>query len=111
MYQVTALVSNSGYLPTFVCNEAKNLRTDRPLKASVRVDGELLSGQAECELGHLEGFSAMDDTMVCGDFYGQARTAPAKKQLCYVVKAQPGTPFTLTVHSPKAGRVEATVTL
>lgn len=111
VYRVTALVSNSGYLPTFVCDEAKNLRTDRPLKATVRVAGELLAGQAETELGHLEGFSAKDDTMVCGDFYDQAKTAPTRKQLCYVVKAQPGTPFTLTVHSPRVGRVEATITL
>lgn len=111
VYQVTALVSNTGYLPTFVCDEARHLGTDHPLTATVRVEGELLSGETECRLGHLEGFSAMDDTMVAGDFYDMAKTQPTKKQLVYVVKADKGTPFTLTVHSPRVGRVEATVTL
>lgn len=110
VYQVTALVANQGYLPTFLTNEAKSLKVDQPLVARVSTEGQLLTGKAEQQIGHLEGFSAMNDSYLVGSLR-QKRTEPLKQQLVYVVKAQPGTEFTLSVSGAKAGCAECTIRL
>ncbi len=110
VYKVTALVRNSGYLPTFVCNEAKRLKVDQPLNAVLTHSGQLLSGKVEEKIGHLEGFSGVDSSYG----YNLIRTknhAPFRKELTWILKAEAGSSVKLSISNAKSGCVEAEVTL
>ncbi len=110
IYKVTALVRNAGYLPTFVCNEAKKIKVDQPLMAVLKTDAELLSGKAEEEIGHLEGFSGVDSSYG----FNMIRTknhAPFIKELSWIVKAAAGTSVKLSVSNAKSGSASAEIVL
>jgi len=110
VYTVTAKVRNAGYLPTFICNEAKRLKVDQPLMATLSTEAELLSGKAEEAMGHLEGFSGVDSSYG----YNMIRTKnhdPFVKELKWIVKAAAGTSVKLSVGNAKCGNVSAEITL
>ena len=110
VYKVTALVRNAGYLPTFVCNEAKKLKVDQPLLAVLDTKATFLSGKAEDEIGHLEGFSGVDSSYG----FNMIRTknhAPFIKELSWILKAPAGTAVKLTVSNAKSGSASAEIKL
>ena len=110
VYKVTALVRNAGYLPTFVCNEAKKLKVDQPLLAVLDTEATFLSGKAEDEIGHLEGFSGVDSSYG----FNMIRTknhAPFIKELSWILKAPAGTAVKLTVSNAKSGSASAEIKL
>lgn len=110
VYTISAKVRNSGYLPSFICNEAKRLKVDQPLMAILSTDAELLSGKAEEKMGHLEGFSGVDSSYG----YNMIRTKnhdPFVKELKWIVKAAAGTSVKLTVGNAKSGSVSAEIKL
>lgn len=116
IYKVTALVRNAGYLPTFVCNEAKTLGVDDPLTAKLETAGVLLSGEAEGKIGHLEGFSGVKALELDSSSYkyGNAKAFHQEefvKELTWVVKAPAGTEVSLTVSGKKCGSKTASITL
>ena len=110
VYKVVSKVSNAGYLPTFVCNEAKRLKVDQPLKVEVKVDGEIVVGKAEDTLGHLEGFSGVN-SKYHWDGIATFKHAPFTVANEWIVKAEEGKEFTLTLTGAKAGTTTATVVL
>ena len=110
VYKVSAKVSNAGYLPTFVCNEAKRLKVDQPLTVTAAVDGEIISGKAEDTLGHLEGFSGVNSSYHW-DGIATFKHAPFTVAQQWIVKAAEGSEFTLTVTGAKAGTVKANIVL
>ena len=110
VYKVTAQVSNIGYLPTFVCNEAKKLKIDQPVKIEAIVDGEIFIGKQNDTLGHIEGFSGVNSA------YGYKNIDTRKhdaftKAITWAVKAKAGTQFTINVSGVKAGQTSASITL
>lgn len=110
VYKVTALVRNAGYLPTFVCNEAKKLKVDQPLLAVLDTEAVFLSGKAEDEIGHLEGFSGVDSSYG----FNMIRTKnhdPFIKELTWILKAPAGTAVKLTVSNAKSGSASAEIKL
>lgn len=110
VYKVTALVRNAGYLPTFICNSAKKLKVDKPLHVSLETEAELLSGKAEDDIGHLEGFSGVSSSYG----FNMIRTknhAPFLKELSWIVKAPAGTSVKLTIGNPKSGSASAEIKL
>ncbi len=109
-FKVTALVSNEGYLPTFVCNEAKRLKVDKELKVDVDYYGEFIIGKKNFKLGHLEGFSGINGTYIQGAIHTFDH-APFKKKIEWVVKGEAGDAFTISISGEKAGKVAATVKL
>ena len=110
VYKVIAKVSNTGYLPTFVTNEAKRLKVDKELTVKLDVDGQLVTGKAVDTLGHLEGFSGVKSSY-SWDNITTRRHDPFTKVVTWVVKAAAGTELTVTVSGPKAGVAKATVVL
>jgi len=110
VYKVVATVSNIGYLPTFVCNEAKRLKVDQTLKATLAVDGELVTGKTVTDMGHLEGFSGVNSAY-SWDNINTFKHDPFTKAVTWVVKAEAGTELTVTVSGAKAGTAAATVVL
>ncbi len=115
VYQITAVVRNAGYLPTFVCNEAKTLRVDRPLKAKLTLDGTILTDTPE-EIGHLEGFSGVKSYKLNNNSYGYSNVKAYYqpeylKKLSWMVAAPAGTSVSLWVGNDKSGSVSASITL
>ncbi|MDD6187405.1 MAG: M14 family metallopeptidase [Oscillospiraceae bacterium] len=110
VYKVTAVVSNVGYLPTFVCNEAKRLKVDKELVIKADTDGEIIIGKSVRSFGHLEGFSGINAGYVQGGV-NTFKHDPFTKKTEYVVKAKEGSEFTLTVSGVKAGSVCRTIKL
>ncbi len=110
VYKITAKVSNTGYLPTFVTNEAKRLKVDKELTINLAVDGTVVMGKATDSLGHLEGFSGVKSSYSWDNITTPAH-APFTKVVEWVVAAKEGTEVTVTVSGPKAGCAKATVVL
>ncbi len=110
VYKITAKVSNTGYLPTFVTNEAKRLKVDKELTINLAVDGTVVMGKATDTLGHLEGFSGVKSSYSWDNITTPAH-APFTKVVEWVVAAKEGTEVTVTVSGPKAGNAKATVVL
>ncbi len=105
-FKVEALVSNTGYLPSFVCNEAKRLRVDKELKVKATVNGEFISGKDEFKMGHLEGFSGVNGTYIQGAIH-TFKHDPFCKKLTWLVKAEDGEKFTLDISADKTGSFHA----
>jgi len=110
IYQVSVMAANVGYMPTYVCQEAKKLKVDKSLLMKVNVDGTLLMGDAVSEIGHLEGFSGIN-TFYNYDNIITAEHDPTKKVFTYMVAAKPGSEFTVWVGNDKSGSASKTVTL
>ncbi|MBQ4638292.1 MAG: zinc carboxypeptidase, partial [Clostridia bacterium] len=110
IYKITALVRNAGYLPTFVCNEAKKIKVDKAVIASLCVDGEVIMGEKCGSIGHLEGFSGVNSAYTY-NMIATSKHDPFVKELTWVVKANAGAELTLTVGNAKSGTAKKTITL
>ena len=110
VYKLTAVVGNTGYLPTNVTDEALKMGIAKDV--TVAVEGaEVLSGKACQEIGQLSGYSR---TRTGAYFYGNLSTsanAPAKKKLEWIVKAPAGTKVTVKVCHEKGGQAQQSITL
>ena len=110
VYKVVAKVSNVGYLPTFVTNEAKRLKVDKALSVELCGDAQVVMGEKVGSLGHLEGFSGVKS----GYHHDNIHTFkhdPFTKVVEWVVAAKEGTELSVVVKGPKAGVVKANVVL
>lgn len=103
VYEIKAKVANHGYLPSYISKEAKSLKVDKPVVASLSGNVEFVSGKAESEIGDLAGYSL---TRTGAHFYGNIATQtsePCVKEVSWIVKGAEGTELTLTVSQPKMG--------
>jgi len=57
LFKISAIVQNTGFLPTYVSDQGKKVGINKPVKASIDLaDGaDLVLGKVEVELGHLDG--------------------------------------------------------
>ena len=110
LYEVTAVIGNTGYLPTFITDHAAELEIDKHVKVTLE-GAEILSGKACTDAGNLSDYSRT----VTGPFaYGNYSTmanAPARKKLTWIVRAPAGTVITVQAEQEKSGRVEASAVL
>lgn len=111
VYQIEALVSNNGYLPTNISEEAKMLEVDQPVKVSLDGDYKLISGEAITEIGDLAGYGQINT----GFWYTggiSTQTSPAMtKKLIWVIKAEPKSSIKVTAFQQKAGKAQKEITL
>ena len=110
LYRITAMVGNTGYLPTNVSDEAVKMGKAKTVKVSVK-GGELISGKECTDIGHLSGYSRTKTGVF---FYGNIGThanAPARKKLEWIVKGKKNTKITVTAVSEKAGTVAKSIKL
>lgn len=102
--EVTVTVGNEGYLPTYLSQEAKLLKTAKPVKVSLQ--GQIqsfIAGQAILEIGDLEGYSGANaNYRSCEVTTGEH--APLTRTVRWLIQAQKGAEVTITVFQPKAGR-------
>lgn len=109
VYKVSALIQNTGYLPTYVSEQAKKAGYAKPAKVKIDTeDGvEIVSGQKEQEIGHLEGRANQYGVLSWGGTFGIESRARAE----WVVRAPRGGTVTVTATSDKAGKVSRAISL
>ena len=110
VFKVKAQISNIGYLPTFVCNEAKSLNINKPVVANVDCRCEMIMGKKQEILGDIEGFSGVE-TEYSYDNITTYEHDEYTKFVEWVVKAEEGTEFKVEFKCEKAGKVSASVIL
>ncbi len=104
LYKVTAVVENSGFLPTYVSQKAVERKFLKPLTVKlVVVEGvELVSGEEKVELAHLEGRS--NKQTISPFQMGYASDYRTKVE--WVVRANPGTAIVVEAYAERGGRVQ-----
>jgi murein tripeptide amidase MpaA len=109
LYKVSAVVHNTGFLPTYVTQTAREAGVTKPVKVALTLaaDGALISGQPEHEPGHLEGRANLHGALLWNDTYPILNRARAE----WVVRQPAGTAVTITASAAKAGVARAEVTL
>lgn len=108
LYEVTAVIQNEGYLPTYLTEEAKIVHKNRPVK--ICLTGADCLTEDSLEVKDLSGYSRTK----MGELYGNLTTyaaAEARKKLRFLVKGTPGQKLTLTASHNKAGEASVNVTL
>ena len=107
-YKVTALVQNTGFLPTYVSEQGKKVGINKPVKVSITTaeGGTLVSGKPEFEISHLDGRANQFESP---SFY-TAYPLQSRAHVEWIVR-QVGGNVTITAGCPKAGTVSAEVTL
>ncbi len=103
-YKIIATFSNNGYLPTFITNEAKALKVDKELVATLDFDGELIIGNKITNVGHLEGFSGIK-TMYSYDNIITEKHDSLTKEMIYIIKAKKSQEILFTLGNEKSGCV------
>jgi len=101
MFRLSAIVTNSGYLPTYLTDQARFMHADEAVHVKLTSDAnfDLVVGNSEKEIGHLEGRSNRTST------WSQwiPKWEPSEKLVEWIVKCKEGTSFTVDVRSKKAG--------
>jgi hypothetical protein len=108
VYKVSAIIQNTGYLPTYVSEQAKKTPVIKPVKAEITLGdgGEIVSGTQEQDLGHLEGRANQYDVLSWAGAFGIESRAKAE----WVIK-QSGGSVQITAGTPKAGTKTIEVSL
>ncbi len=111
-WKVSALVQNSGYLPTFLTQSALDQKTAKPVKARVAVsEGARVQSCVEIEVGHLEGRAGRASFFANGSFR-TGKELPSEKAVHWIISgAQAGDEVTVIAESEKGGTVSQTISL
>ena len=109
IYRVSALVQNTGFLPTWLSEVGKKIRHIKATKVTISCDGtvELLSDQAELEIGQLDGRASAYESFSFFPRYGNT----TRKRVSWIVKGTPGAVVSLAAEATKGGVARTTVTL
>lgn len=110
VYRVRAVLRNSGWLPTYVTQQALVRQVTGPVTASLSLPerARLVSGGATQSLGELEGRSGALSTTT---WWGHDPGTPDLVAAEWVVAAPAGTTVTLHARHPRAGAARAEVRL
>ena len=109
VYRVEAIISNTGFLSTYVLKEALKFKTLKEL--TVTMEGaEVIEGKAKQGIGHLEGFSGIGGYN-SGLGASTMQFAPCQKKLTWIIKAQPGAKLTFACEGGRMGRTTAEATI
>lgn len=109
LYEISVVVGNTGYLPTYVTECAKNLQIEKPVRVSI-TGATLEQGKEVTEIGDLSGYSRSDVGTMYGNYSNYAN-AIARKKVTWLVRAKKGTTVTITASHEKAGTVTQKVKL
>ena len=105
IYAVRLVVQNTGWLPSYVTQQAKQRKIVQGCRAEIHLPAaaKLLSGKPSIDLGQLEGRAYKRPLP-----YADVTDDRAKAE--WIVQAPPGTQISLTAQHDRAGTVRATVT-
>jgi hypothetical protein len=109
VYRVSALMQNTGFLPTWLSEAGKASRQVKDIEVSIELDGEaeLLSDRADLKFGQLDGRASCHESFSFFPRYGNE----TRKRVSWLVRGAPGAVVSLLAESTKAGVARARVTL
>lgn len=109
VYRVSALVQNTGFLPTWLSDAGKKTRNVKDVKVTIGCpDGvELLSDRDEIKLGHLDGRASSYESFSFFPRYGNS----TRKRVSWIVNGRPGAVVSLEAEATKGGVARAEITL
>lgn len=109
LYKVSMVVHNNGFLPTYVSETARKAGVTKPVRATITLGdgGSLVAGQAEQDLGHLEGRANLHGALLWNDTYPALNRARAE----WVVRQAAGTAVTVTAETARAGLTRREISL
>ena len=102
-YAIKLKLSNAGYLPTNLTQEALNLKAVKAIE--VEIEADLIDGQMKKKkIGHLAGRAGRSGSFSGGGF--RKRKDPEFSQdLTWLVRAQAGEEISISINSQKAGKL------
>lgn len=108
IYKVRAVIENSGFLPTWVTEQARSMGKAKPVTAELWGEGvAVATGKAKQTVGDLAGRSDQYEAFSYFPNYGNE----ARKAVEWVVTGLAGREVTVEAVSRNAGTARATVTL
>jgi hypothetical protein len=109
VYKVSAVVQNTGYLPTYVSEQGKKTGVNKPVKAEIVLGegGEIVSGTPEQEVGHLQGRANQYDVLSWAGAWGIESRAIIE----WVIRQPGARPVTVKAGTAKAGTARAEIAL
>ncbi len=109
LYKITVVVANEGFLPTYTSKRAQERRIVRPIEVrlSLPEGASIVSGEAEHEIGQLEGRS----NKIYGGWFSSNNLTDNQKRLEWVVRASEGSSAQVEVRSERAGTIRANLRL
>ncbi len=111
IYEIEALVSNNGYLPTNISAEAKNLEVALPVKVSLEGNYDLICGEKIAEIGDLAGFGQIDTGIRYTGGISTSTSPVMTKKLTWVIKAEAGSSLKVVAFQQKAGKAAKEIQL
>lgn len=110
-YKVEAIISNLGYLPTNISEEAKKLEVDAPVKVSLQGDYQLVSQEEIIDLGDLAGFGQINTGIYYTGGISTLTSDEISKKATWIIQANEDTELKITAFQKKAGRAIQTIQL
>jgi hypothetical protein len=109
VYRGSAMLQNTGFLPTWLSEYGKKTRHIRPIKAKLEMpaDVSLVSERNEIEVGQLDGRATSYESFSFFPRYGNL----TRKRVSWVVRGVAGTVVSLQAEATKGGVASTTVTL
>jgi murein tripeptide amidase MpaA len=109
VYHVTAVIENSGFLPTYTSKKAQERKVVQPIAVELTLPEEVsfVMGQRWQEIGQLEGRS----NKLWGGFYNSSSPTDNRAKIEWVLNAKPGSQIELTVRAQRAGVLRHQFTL
>jgi hypothetical protein len=105
--RVSAVLENTGYLPTYVLSSARELPWNDPLRTRLVPDAgvEIVGGEAEQVVGHLEGWGGHERS--ASPSFARTVAAPVRQRVSWVVKGQGS--VTIRARATRVGQIEERV--
>ncbi len=109
-WRVRAVVENTGWLPTYVTEQALARKAARPLEARLTAGEDVtVVGEAKFEIGQLTG--RVGHTSMLGGFGASSDATSDRAKAEWIVRGPAGASVDLEIWSPRAGVVRTSVEL
>ena len=107
VFEVKAKLSNVGYLPTYLCEEARSVQAAQPINISCHVNGLAVK---EEQVSGLAGYGQANSAY---SYHGikTSNHESQSKLMTFYVESQSGTTIALTAAHPKAGEANLVIQL
>lgn len=109
LFEITAKLSNIGYLATYLCEEARSVQVAQPITISCVANQEVVHTSVQ-KITELAGYGKANSAYSYQGIATGNHEPHCKKIKCYV-KGQAGDIVTLIAAHPKAGEVQLKVQL
>lgn len=110
IYQIEAIISNKGYLPTYICEQAKTVKVTQPITVSCEGVENFLNSEATQTIPHLEGFSGIKTNYGYDGIY-TSNHSPLSQKVTWLIQASAGVELTIKASQLKSGTYQTTVVL